>query len=748
MLNSKKSLLIQGLYGKIKINLDSYGIPHIFTSKNDIDAFYGLGYMHAKDRFWQMELQRHIASGTLSEIFGKRTIKEDKYLKTWGFYRCAKENWKHFNIKTKKIINGYTAGVNAYIKSGKRPIELRILFYKPKYWKNIDSFIWSKIIAWQLQYHTWQDKLNNSLIMEKSSDINIEDIRIQYPENAPTTLNIEELNKSNLLDYTQKSSDNLNTNKKNQVLYNNNMQSFINISQEIQNNLNIQNLPGKGSNGWVISGKLTKSGKPILANDIHLELSSPNICYLANMQGPSLNIRGSSIPGIPCIISGENKNIAWGITDAGLDCSDLFLIDKTRPTKKIFEKIKVRKKKTIQHEIELSDIGPIINNLIQENDQINKKIINQKIAIRWTGLDSDDKTIQSLIETNYASNWKEFKNALKDFTAAPMNFLYADILGNIGYYLPGRIPIRKKENLKYVIPFNSKNAWNEFIPFNKLPHVFNPSKGYIVNANNKIIPNEYPYNLTYIWKGPPYRAEKIEYMINNMNKMTIKNMKDIQINTNNLLWYELKDFLLKIIPQNKFEKKILIYLKKWNGNMSSNSISATVFSFWFQEIIKIQPKLPINYQNFPNPLFIIDQLKKNGKFICLNKKKNITDVLYILFKKAIVNIKNILGNNIEKWKWGKIHQAKFINPIFGKIWGIKYLWNRKISTEGNAYTINASPYDENFIQKAGPVYRQIIDLNKKNKSYFICPLGQSGNPFSKNYDNMLKFWKLGKYIKL
>src|SRR3990167_5464246 len=320
--------IIQAPHGEVKIQWEN-GIPQITSKKNDLDVFYALGYVHAQDRLWQMEIQRRTAQGTLAAVLGKKALKADEYMRTWGFYQATKTAWPALDTKTKAIVESYTAGINAYIKHGKLPLPFLILRYRPHPWTNIDSLSWAKMMAWDLQT-TWEEKLRNYLLARRYGQAQYHEILYSYPKNAPTILDESDLLQSNLLKASFSSTTEISKTKNSSLKH---FQQQLMMTEHLRHQLGMSDVPGKGSNNWVVSGKFTKSGKPILANDPHLDLGAPSIWYLAELSGPHLHVVGATFPGLPAVVIGHNQRIAWGVTNSDVDVQDLYVLSKAAPMK-------------------------------------------------------------------------------------------------------------------------------------------------------------------------------------------------------------------------------------------------------------------------------------------------------------------------------------------------------------------------------------------------------------------------------
>lgn len=723
-------------YGKDKatIHIDQNGVPHVVAT-TILCAYYALGYLHAKDRLWQIELERHIAAGRMSEIFGSYTLDLDKYMRTWGFYIAAKNDWNSFDKSTQEIIASYTKGINSYLARNKYPLELILLFHQPEKWEFYDSYVWGKVISWQ-QENIWQDKIINYLLFKKYGKNDYSIIFPPYPSNAPTTLNLNDFPSHNDKQAYQKLFSEINLDQK-LIL------SLLQKNYQFSEFINVKNLPGKGSNAWVISGDMTTTGKPILANDVHLELSSPSPWYLVELQAPSFHVVGASLAGTPLILIGHNEQIAWGVTDAGIDTQEVYFLQNENNLISRVEKIYIRGKNPINYIVKSSSNGPLINNIVKI------KNMNSAITVKWTGLNDKDTTIMSLLQLVNSKNWSEFKKSLSSFISPSLNFLYADTAGNIGYYLAGRVPIRKGWSGQFPVADDAYHQWRNYIPFAELPHAYNPKSNMFVSANNRSVSNGYKYSLTYRWREMPFRAERIIFLLKkNPKKISLQDNEIIQHDVQSNLWNVIKPYLLKIKPQNEVSKDALYQLEAWDGDMSVASVAATIFAAWYQEIKKLQPSAETDLYQMQNPFFIIHQLQTNGAYCYKQFNMPCDRMLSYTLDLSLKKFKKIYKNDIKNWQWGEIHQAIFKDLIFGKIPLINAIWSRHISSSGGNYTINMGAYNENFQQTGGASYRQIIDLSNLDRSEYMIVPGQSGRPFSHHYDDLITRWRDKKYLTI
>lgn len=698
---------LKGLKGEVVVTRDKYGIPHIDAKSSDLDAFYALGYVHAQDRLWQMEFQRHVVQGTLSELFGSATVKQDEYLRAWGFYRAAQTSWNALSPQSKAIIQSYTDGVNAFISQKRYPMQMILLNDDPKPWTAVDSIAWQKMLAWDLQ-SSWKLKLKNYWVKEKLGQDQIAVLFPSYPKDGTTILSDQDLK-----------------------------QSGIYSSKEFIQELSSESTHSKGSNNWVVSGKWTTTHHAMLASDPHLGLQAPALWYLAEIKGPTLHVVGATLPGVPCVVLGHNDHIAWGATNVNPDTQDLYSLNSSNKIHTINEIIHVRGKPDVIYPVKVSNVGPIISDVTDVGK------INHLIALKWTALMPGDTTVQAMIEMNYAKNWQDFTAALKHFVVPSQNFVYADTSGNIGYYVPGHIPIRHWDS-RFPVPDDAQHQWSGYIPFDQLPHVYNPPEGYIVSANNRVVSRHYPHYLTFHWIDPDYRAKRIVDLLNANKPLDAQAFEKIQLDTVSLFWQSISPVLLKTQPLDENSKTALDLLNHWDGNSSLNSQQETIFAYWYRELNTMTPDFVTQLSSFPDPLFIQHQLETNGKYC-----QDCSDFQSKTLKTAMQKLTQDLGRDPSNWEWRRVHRADFSELGLGTIKIIGHIWNRKVSTPGDLYTVNIGTYrGQSFEQDNGASYREIIDLGDLNRSEFMQSLGQSEDIFSSHYDDFMKPWRDGHYVPI
>ena len=682
-------------YGDISLHWDNAGVPHIQAQTDDLAAFYALGFVHAQDRLWQMELQRYTAQGRLGEIFGKRMLKKDQYLRSWKFYAAAKQDWQHYDKFSQAIVTSYTQGINAAIKVYGLSLPFYLLGHRAELWTEVDALCWQKLMAWDLE-STWEKKVSRAQHAEKTNHHHTL-IHAQAPLLTPTAA--------------------------------------------LRQSLHFENFMGKGSNSWVLSGNRTQSGKPILANDIHLALTVPSLVYLAELRGPNLQVIGATLPGLPGIIIGHNQHIAWGLTNSYVDTQDLYIVT-PQNVQTHDEIIRLKGAASVHYKTYTSEQGPIISTVTQAKD------IAPWVAIKWPALSGKDTTIAGFLHLNYAQNWAQFLDAIKYFVAPVQNIVYADTSGHIGYYMPGKIPIRHGFDGSIPVPDDAQYHWQGYIPFDQLPQQFDPASDLIITANNQVAGKHYPYPLTAHGYMPPYRAQRIKNLIQTHQKLSLRDNQTIQLDIYSSIWPLLKNQLLAVQGQSPKAQQALARLAKWSGRMERQSIGASIFAAWYHEIDNVIEEPLAETKHTEDPFFVEQQLQHNGPACKTNSINSCQQLLTHALQRALQKLTQTLGPNLQSWQWGRLHRLQLEDKVFSKISALRWLWTRNIATGGGKYTVNVATYNQNYRQLGGATYRQVIDLSNFSNSRYIIPLGQVENPLNQHFDNLLTAWQQGQYLKM
>ena len=722
-------VIVKGMDEDVKVTRDEKGVPHIHA-KSDADLYRAQGYVQAQDRLFQMDLSRRQASGTLSEVVGSSTIKTDKFFRTFSLRDAAKKSYDGYSKEAKQVLGWYAEGVNAYIKQAKKegtlPYEFKVLGYEPTPWTAVDSLTIGKYMAYDLGGNWSMLAFRHWSLANLTAD-QVQELMIHYPENAKSI--IEE-----------------------------NIENTVKVSGQFDASL----IPNEfnGSNNWVLSGDKTQSGKPLLADDPHLGLSTPSIWYQMHLTSPSQNVSGVIFAGIPGIILGHNDHIAWGVTNVGPDVQDLYIEipNPDNPTQFKYEnkweqaevrkeKIKVKGEKTIDYKVVVTRHGPIISDLA-----FKKEKPTAVFSMQWTALQSTQE-LQAILNLDKAKNWHEFETALTDFKAPAQNFVFASTDGTIAYKANGLIPIRKRGDGQFPVPgYSADYGWKGYIDFNQLPKVVNPDSGYIATANNKVVGSGYPYHITDFW-AQPYRYERIVEMLEEKDDFTVEDMENMQLDTENLY---AKEFLPNLIESVKKQGKledVIKMMEEWDYQDSVSEGAPLIYNLW---MIKIQQQLfkksmPADvYDMMPGKYNITDEILrqaykgKPGEFV--DKAGGIDELVTKALQETVKDIKESHGEDLSNWRWGDYHQVVFKHPLSSASPILaKLLDSKKTPVSGSKVTVRAAASDKTGIVNHGASWRFVADLSDLSKAYHIVGPGQSGHVRSQWYHDQVDDWVNGTY---
>ncbi len=738
---------ISGLHQGVDIVRDANDIPHIYA-KDKADAIFALGYVHAQDRLWQMDFQRRVGSGRLSEVLGPATIDTDKFIRTLGVYRASQQALSHLDPETRSLLDAYVAGINAYIAHhrGAWPPEYVVLGVKPEPFTAADVIAWAKMMSWDLSGN-WSDELLRARLIAKLQPKDpqklVATLWPAYPKDGPVVVpDFTALYRALPLD------------------------ALVAAAPPPAP-------PGLGSNDWVVDGAHTASGKPLLANDPHLALDAPSLWYLAQISAPGLNVIGGTLPGTPAVLLGRNDRIAWGFTNTGPDTQDLFMekVDPSDPSRYLTpsgsepfqtrrEVIHVKGQADVVLNVRTTRHGPVISDVASSAAQVAKEQgPGVVLAMQWTALEPDDTTIQAVMEMNTSQNWDQFKAALRDFVTPEQNIVYADVDGNIGYYAPGRIPIRKSGEGTVPVPgWTGAYDWVGTVPFDALPHTFDPADGQVVTANDKVVPDGYPYYLTRDWTVP-YRAERIQSLLAANPKATVDTMERIQADQTSLLARAFLPTLRAVSPGSDLARRAQAQLVGWDGNMARNEAAPLIFAAWYRAFSKRvyadeMGDLFDAYYGF-HPRFLehvltsdpswCDDVRTPGVETCPQQAR-------AALQDAVDELAKSYGKDPTRWRWGVAHEALSAHQVFTNT-PLKGLFDLLVPNGGGAYTVDVGRYDMGdakhpYRQIVGPGYRAVYDLSQAGTSRFIQTTGQSGNALSRHYRDFLRRWRDVKYLPM
>ena len=743
------TISLPGLDGHIEIIRDTHGIPHI-QAISESDVFFAQGYVHAQDRLFQMELNRRVAHGRVSELFGKIGLETDRLARVLGFTRIGKKDWELFDERSKNIINSYIKGINAFLNQldNKLPFEFSLIQHKPELWTHEDVLALTRLMIWQMS-HGWYAQIIRAQLIEAVGQEHASELEIHYPEGNPSIM------KDSAIEFNK-------LDKKGKMV--SATGPFLQKAA--------------GSNSWVIAGSKTSSGKPILCNDMHLPMGLPSLWYQVHLKSKELNVSGVSIPGLPGIIVGHNDKIAWGATLAYTDVEDIFIetFEKDALLTKYKYKGKIIESEIIHEEIYIKDDemhletvintvhGPIISDVLSEK--------HERFALCSKSLESFN-TILPWININYAKDWDEFTTGVKQMHAPQLNLTYADEV-NIGFWTTGKVPKRKKGT--GMVPMDGSkgdNDWKDDIPFEEMPHALNPKSGIIVNCNNKIITDDYPHYLGTIWMNG-YRSRRIEELLTTDELINIDDCKSIQMDVfcqPGVEFVEIfKDANLFDDEQDSLIKSAFGKLTSWDGYLTEDTIGGCLYEVtrYFMIRTMLEPQLGEQLTNIYmgegiNPVILpshefygydttvlLRHLRDQGSW-WVSHAGGHRKLMQNGFIQACEYMKKKVGSNLEKWTWGRIHRAIFAHPLSEKP-PLDKIFNRgNIPVGGDTDTpmqTAIAPQDPFDMKMWAPTVRFLHDLGDLASSETVFAPGESGHLGSKNYDDLVKMWHNGEYFPM
>ncbi|HEX5690063.1 MAG TPA: penicillin acylase family protein, partial [Roseiflexaceae bacterium] len=521
-----------------------------------------------------------------------------------------------------------------------------------------------------------------------------------------------------------------------------------------------------GSNNWVIGGERSATGQPLLANDPHLGAQLPSIWYLAHLSGGQLDAIGATLPGVPGIVIGHNDRIAWGVTNTGPDVQDLYIEHVNernevehngawQPLQLVTEVIKVKGQDDVPIQVRISRHGPLISDAIEASDQA--------LAFRWTALDAEDRTIEAFNGIARARDWEQFTKALRDYKAPMQNFVFADEDGNIGYYAPGALPIRAQGDGTLPVPgWTDEYDWQGYVPFEELPHAFNPPQGFIVSANNKVAPNSYPHLIGTNFAAP-YRAARIAELIQAKDKLSPDDLAAIQADVRSAQARELLPFLQQATVVDARARDAIDFLRDWDGTIAADSAQAALFEAWYNQIPahifadELGDELWDGYADEKDMIAIVvaGLLEQNSKAWCDDirtpQPEDCATALGGALFDALADMSQRQGSDdFRSWRWDRVHQARFPHNPFDQVGALKPIFSRSIPNGGDGFTVDVAPIRRTdlYNQYHVPSYRQIVDLSNWDASRFIHTGGQSGQVLSGGYSSFLQRWQRVEYLPM
>jgi penicillin amidase len=757
------ALQLPGLEHPVTILRDTNGVPHIYADTPH-DLFMAQGYAHAQDRLWQMEFNRHVGHAQLAELFGADLVDEDTFLRTLGTPRAAQRDLENLNPQTRTYLEAFAQGVNAYIHShpDNLPLEFVLLDHQPADWQPLDTLVWAKVMAYDLGGNYDEELLRAALQKEVGNDA-LATLMPPYPASGPFII------PESVKHFTQSAAP-----TRNNALHIPDI-GAPQFSKLIALNQMFGVLDeGIGSNNWVVDGTRTTTGKPLLANDPHLGIQMPAVWYMNALHCNTISdacpfsIAGYTFPGVPGVVIGHNDHIAWGVTNANPDVQDLYIekINPANPNQYEYmgkwedmeirdEVIKVKGAPDVNLQVKSTRHGPIMTDVFDG--------VTEPLALQWTATREISQLVDAVIGINAARNWDEFRAALRDWDVPAQNFVYADVDGNIGYQMPGNVPIRAQGDGTRPVPgWTGEYEWTGYIPFDKLPMVLNPSDHSIVTANHQVVPNSYPYLITMDWSAP-YRAQRIEQLIRAKEKLSPDDFETIQGDVYSLPLVKLQQLIKPLTFENFLPRRAMDYVNAWDGSMTRDSQGAAILEATYNALVKelfakrLSAETYKMYEANGNATrqaidLLLDQPDSEWwDDPTTPARETREDRLRAAFENGVNFLGKLYGDAPPEWKWGRLHTATFAHP-FGARKPLDLLLNvGPLATDGHAFTITNAGYriqDNGYAQRVVSSMRQISEPGNWDAVRWIYTTGQSGQALHPHYSDLTEKWRNVKYETL
>lgn len=765
------TITLQGLQDEVQIYRDEFGIPHIYA-QNEADLFFAQGYTHAQDRFWQMEFQRHVGRGRLSEIAGASTVDIDTFIRTFGWNRMAEDTVSYYESEAPEfltVLDAYSAGVNAYIDAHRNELSLHFTVlgavqqpWEIEPWTPVDTVAWGVVMADNLA-SDYEEELSRVRLTQELGEAAMDTLLPGYPYADRPVIAPTDEQRNGLPQDEEESTEETAV-------------SWYTVSTDLIGaplpaRFGLGEGPFIGSNNWVVSGEHTDTGLPLLANDPHLGIQMPSIWYENSLHAPGWDVTGFSFVGVPGVIIGHNDKIAWGVTTSGPDVQDLY-IEKINPSNPdqyeyegewqdmeiIDEVIKVNGGEDITLPVRLTRHGPIVTEVVTDEEDA----VRDVLSVRWSAQEPS-RILQSVVLLNTAQNYEEFFEAMRYWDVPSQNVVYADVEGNIAYIMPGRIPIRQNGDGTVPVPgWTGEYEWDGWIPHEALPSLFNPPEGFIVTANNAVVDPAYPELLNAYVGNDGDRAERITNLIGGIiadgGKITADDFARIQFDSKSLpaeTYIPLFEGLSSDDPQ---VQAALERLRGWTDFQERrDSVPAALWEITYLQLVDnifaddigadrindvVGNVLMYDMAAQPTAVWWDDSTTP--------ARETQDDILLQSVADAVAWFETNVGGDMNEWTWGRIHTATFADSVLGAsgIAPIEAIFNRgPFPADGGRAIVNATSWRSNDPADvtAVPSMRMIVDMSELDASRAIHPTGQSGHPYHPHYDDMIELWLNGAY---
>lgn len=741
---------VAGLAGELTIERDAAGIPTLRGANRDA-VLFGLGFVHAQDRLWQLETHRRIGAGRLAEAFGPGALDNDKFLRALGVRRAAAAQWQQMGGDARGAVLAYTTGINAFIAGHlrARPPEFLILGLDVEPWTPEDTLAWGIMMAWDLGGN-WSNEVLRMRLALSLPVARINQLIPPYPGERPLPVR----------DYA--------------ALY-----RELKVSGELGQRALLDapesGIEGVGSNNWVLAGSHTVSGKPLLANDPHLKLTAPALWYFARLEAPGLKVAGATMPGLPLLVLGQNERIAWGFTNTNPDVQDVYLEqikpdDATRyrtpdgwaAFQSFRETIRVKGQADVALTVRATRHGPVISDAgtpAVSGLAGSAAGPSYALALRWTALDADAASIDAGLAISGAGSVAEFITAAQKYQAPMQNMVVADVGGAIGFIAAGRVPLRRADNdLHGQAPapgWEARYDWTGFLDQTLTPREINPPRGWIATANHRVTSADYPHYITSEWAAP-YRQQRIEALLQARPKHDPASLRRIQADVMSLAARHLLPWLRQARPTHALGAAAMQRLAAFDGEMRADDAAPLIFAAWARELTRAvfademggdeMYLRQVGRSDFRAGLEGV--LERNDAWWCDDKTTPTVETCAGLVSRsldrALDELQARLGADLARWQWGAVHQARAEHRPFSNVKALAPWFELRVATGGDNYSINVGRYHlkgaEPYLNEHAASLRAIYDLNDPANSRVMHSSGQSGLVLAPGYRSFVAPW--------
>lgn len=729
------TIKLTGLQKSVRVLRDEWGIAHIYAETQD-DLFFAQGFVAAQDRLWQMDLWRRTGEGKLAEVLGPQAVERDRFARLLRYRGEMKAEYESYAPDAQQIIAAFVRGVNAFIETSqdRLPIEFQLTGIKPELWT--PEVCLTRMAGYVMTRNAASEVLRAQLAREFGKEFVDEWVETDPPRKLeiPDGLNLEGIDPKILAAATAAGAS-------------------VNFNPTAPN-------PNDGSNNWVIDGSMSATGKPLLANDPHRQIALPSLRYLVHLVGPGWNVIGAGEPALPGVAAGHNERVGFGFTIVGIDQQDLYVEEvnpanpnqyryrgKWEPMRVEREQIKVKgeaQPRTV--ELKFTAHGPVI---------YEDKERRRAYALKWVGSEPGAAGYLASLSLDRAQNWSEFLKALERWKVPSENLVYADVDGNIGWVAAGMTPVRKGWSGLLPVPGAAgKYEWQGFLPLKELPQVFNPARHFIATANHNILPPGYPHELGYEWSNPIRFQRITEVLSRSQIKFTVNDFEKLQHDAVSLPARELTAVLKEVKGAPAELQPFIEMLTRWDCVLAKDSAAAALFEVWLPKLAPAIFKAQVPAKAWPLiasrlPLLkTIEAVKTpRPRWFGADSRTGRDAVLIKSLMEAVHEARERLGDDAAQWRWGKLHVAPFTHAL-STTPERRVLFDLPVverSGDGNTVLATSGP---NFRQNHGASFREILDVSDWDRSVATNVPGQSGQPGSTHYADLLELWAEGRYFPL